>query len=383
MPQGKLTKKEISRYSKKELLAICRKSGIKCNTKSSKAMLVAEVLRNKDIRSTLAVKGKRAMTQKQKDNLARFRFKKKPITNQESQSAIVNKPVPVASVSVPNPKSRVKVNPRGSNKTAKPCDNIKENVAQELALGKSKAIQTPTLPQPKIVGDDVKIVGKVKIMEEEFRDDLQTKALVNTEYKFEKRTRDRASLHANKLHHQHTQSQDTARQGKSTSHTTRLLHNLNTNRKIVLTRIGEFQSSTHKSTDLQDRRILNKSAVANENEMKEATKEAKQDDRDFDEETQEALIPTKEEKAEQEGNMSRIARLTLLNAKLKSGEIDQREFDARLKDIIRGEQAQKESEQQLGRSPIRAEGEELNQKLLEVLTKINDAIEKKKTSVTN
>ena len=76
MPHGKLNRKEIRRYNKKELLKICKEIGIQCNTKSSKAELVSHVMKNKGLRSSLPLKEKRKMSDKQKANLARFRFKK-------------------------------------------------------------------------------------------------------------------------------------------------------------------------------------------------------------------------------------------------------------------------------------------------------------------
>ncbi len=256
MPAGKLNKKEISRYNKKELIQICRKSGIKCNTKSSKSMLVAEVLRNKDLRCTLAVKGKRAMTQKQKDNLAKFRFKKNPITPVEDDSAVVRAPVEVSAPSKPNKKSKVKIDPTASNRVEEPLPSIKENVKMEVAEQKALAVETPTLPQPKQVGEDVKIVGSVKIIEDEFRDEAKGKLLA-TQYKFEARTRDRASLNANRLHHQHTNAQQLDQNGMP-SHTKRLLRNLHTNNKVLLMRNKEHVSSINKTTDAVDRNTLNK-----------------------------------------------------------------------------------------------------------------------------
>ncbi len=379
MPHGKLTKKEISRYSKKELLKICREVGVSCNTKSSKSMLVAEVLKNKGLRSTLAVKGKRALTDKQKANLARFRFKKNPISNLESNSAVVNKPVPVASISVANPKSRVKVNPRGANKTAQPC-NIKENVATELAKEKALAKATPKLPQPKKAGQDVKIVGSVKIMEEEFRDDMQKKKLVNTEYKFEKRTRDRASLNANKLHHQHSDAQDTARLGKSTSHTTTLLKRTNVNAKMIRTRNEEFGTTTTKTSDRLDRLLLSKRQEKADKQLEEADKLAKKDERDFDEEGEEEE-PTEVEREREVKRLSKVQQLILLNEQLESQEITQEEFNTQVSEITkRTEQAQKDTtEPELALKSV-VSTDQVNLKLLEVLTKLNDAIEKKKDS---
>ena len=366
MPAGKLNKKEITRYTKKELLAICRKSGIKCNTKSSKAMLVAEVLRNKDLRSTLAVKGKRAMTDKQKSNLARFRFKKKAITPEEDDSAVVRKPVPVAALSKPNPKSRVKVNPTAANKVEAPCKAIEENVKAEVLLNKSIAVNTPSLPQPKKVGKDVKISGSTKIIEEEFRDDIEGK-LLNTEYKFEKRTRDKASFLANKLHHQHTFA-DQLDQSGMPSHTKRLLGRIGENRKVMRIRNREFGESTNKTTDGPDRIVLNARQQKSEKERQGAELEATGKVRFDDEDERDAEEQTEIEREREEAGLSKIQKLIRLNDKLRDGKISNAQFKAEVGSVG------KEGE------PAPPSSDEVNAKLLEVLTKLNDAIEKKKDS---
>ena len=366
MPHGKLTKKEITRYTKKELLAICRKSGIKCNTKSSKAMLVAEVLRNKDLRSTLAVKGKRAMSDKQKENLARFRFKKKAITPEEDDSALVRKPVPVAALSKPNPKSRVKVNPTASNKVEAPCKSIEQNTQAQVLLNKSVAVNTPEEPKQKKVGKDVKIAGKINIMEEEFRDDIEGK-LLYTEYKFEKRTRDRASLNANKLHHQHTFA-DQLDQGGMPSHTKRLLGRIGENRKVIRTRNREFGDSTNKTTDRVDRKVLNSRQEKSEKERQEAERESTGKVRFDDEDEQDAEEQTEIEREREEAGLTKIQKLIRLNDKLRTGKISNAKFKTEAKAVG------KEGE------PEPPSTNEVNAKLLEVLSKLNDALEKKKDS---
>ena len=342
-------------------------------------MLVAEVLRNKDIRSTLAVKGKRAMTDKQKANLAKFRFKKKAITPEEDDSAVVRKPVEVAAPSKPNPKSKVKINPRAQNQVEQPLQSLKENVKQEVAEHKALAVETPTLPQPKQVGEDVKIVGSVKIMEDEFRDDFQKKRLLNTEYKFERRTRDRASLNAHKLHHQHTNA-DQLDQNGLPSHTKRLLRNLHTNNKVFLMRNKEHASSTNKTTDGQDRNVLNKVTEGNQKEREAADKIARGLETFEDLPEPEIDATDVVTKAKDIKRLSRVEQLQKLSKDLREGRITKAEFDTKLKEVVTKSNKElegitKESE------ALKTEGkevtsEEVNKKLLELLTRISNNIDR-------
>ncbi len=344
MPHGRLTKKEINRYSKAELIKICREEGIKCNTKSSKTMLVAEVLKNKRLRGSLPVKEKRKMSDKQKENLARFRFKKSSITPEEDDSATVRKPVPVSSIES-STSSRVVVNPTASNRNEPAPPSLRENVTKELKRNKQVAERTPTLPAPRRVKKDVKIVGKIDIVEEEFRDTVEGK-LSTTEYKYERRTRDRASLNANKLHHQHTFADQIERLGKNTSHTRRLMNRINENRKITRTLREEFSASTSKTSDLFDRNRLGKRADRNAEELDSAVKVATGKE-DVDDEGEEGEFILEEEKKQAESDkiqtFSRLEQITLLNAKLQAGEITQEQFKEEVRKIsVR----QRESDQQ-------------------------------------
>ena len=94
MPAGNLSKKEIKRFTKVELRRICKENGIHCTTKTSKLELVSNIFKNKQLRGSLAVKGKRVMSDKQKANLKKFRFNKNAVTKEEDDSATVRNPKP-------------------------------------------------------------------------------------------------------------------------------------------------------------------------------------------------------------------------------------------------------------------------------------------------
>ena len=70
--KGLLTRKEIGRYNKADLLRIARDSGIACKGKMLKRELVDCIFKRKDLRSSLQAPPKRKMTEKQKANLLRL-----------------------------------------------------------------------------------------------------------------------------------------------------------------------------------------------------------------------------------------------------------------------------------------------------------------------
>lgn len=70
--KGLLTRKEINRYKKADLLRIARDAGIACKGKMLKRELVDCIFKRKDLRSSLQVPEKRKLTEKQKANLLRL-----------------------------------------------------------------------------------------------------------------------------------------------------------------------------------------------------------------------------------------------------------------------------------------------------------------------
>lgn len=71
-----LSKKEINRFKKAELMKIVRAEGLPCNTKMLKRDLVDCVFKHKKLRGSLQAPPKREMSEKQKANLSRFRLGK-------------------------------------------------------------------------------------------------------------------------------------------------------------------------------------------------------------------------------------------------------------------------------------------------------------------
>lgn len=90
MPVHKgLSKKEIRRFKKADLLKMCKDGLIPCSKKDSKAVLVTKVFKNKKLRSSLQAPEKRKMSEKQLKNLERFRigkdFKKEKVIKERAQ----------------------------------------------------------------------------------------------------------------------------------------------------------------------------------------------------------------------------------------------------------------------------------------------------------
>ena len=74
MPSKKgLSKKEIKRFKKADLVKLCKEYDVQCSKKDSKALLVDKVFKSKKMRSSLHAPEKRKMSEKQMSNLARFR----------------------------------------------------------------------------------------------------------------------------------------------------------------------------------------------------------------------------------------------------------------------------------------------------------------------
>lgn len=70
--KGLLTRKELNRFKKAELLAVARNAGISCKGKMLKRELVDCIFKRKDLRSSLQAPEKRKLTEKQKANLLRL-----------------------------------------------------------------------------------------------------------------------------------------------------------------------------------------------------------------------------------------------------------------------------------------------------------------------
>ena len=130
---------------------------MKCNSKSSKGELVEFIMKNKGLRGSLPVKDKRVMSDKQKKNLEKFRFKKST-TKEQDDSANVRSPIPTKTISIPI-KSKVKIDPTSSNKTELPPPVVKDFIKKDTMVAEKTTTrkQLPKASVPKAVEGKTKI----------------------------------------------------------------------------------------------------------------------------------------------------------------------------------------------------------------------------------
>ncbi len=326
MPHGRLNRKEIKRYNKPELLVICKENGFQCNSKSSKGELVEFIMKHKELRSSLPVKDKRVMSDKQKANLSKFRFKKST-TKEQDDSANVRSPIPTKTISIPI-KTAVKVNPTSSNKTQAPPPVVKDFIKKDTMVAEKTTTrkQLPRASVPKAVE------GKTKITDMD-TGERELGQVENLEVSSDKKFRDKASFNATKLRAGNFGSEaDAKRMEKVDNHTSRLRRRMNNNQQTMNIRKVEFGASTTKTSDTFDRSILNKRQAMSFKIMAEAKRKAlKQDDEKFSEdinELGEEISPT-----EQASTQDKLRKMLLLNAQLKAGIISKEEFDEKIKII--------------------------------------------------
>ena len=368
MPSGRLTKKEINRYNKKELMKIFKDNGIACNSKTSKTSLVAEVLKNKSLRGSLEVKAKRKMSDKQKANLSKFRFKKSSITPEQDDSAVIQKPKAVASREAVASKSKTVVDPTAGNKNEPAPPSLKQNPSN-TNQGKTVAETAPKMKmQPK--GSVAKLTdGKQKITD--FKTGERKGGKVSElQITSEKQFRDKASLSAERLHQGLGGTVfDANRMENLDSHTIRLTNRTSINSKRESVAKAELNAGQNKSSDNLDRRIFN--SVTNKNKKKIALAEQRakgHEERKFDAELDEAgedLEPT-----ENLTNEEKLKMLLSLQSSLRAGIITQQEYENELRKF------QQRSEEQSRVIPSQSQRDIRLEQIRKRLKEINDGKKK-------
>ena len=332
-----LNKSQIRRYTKVELRRICLENGIHCNTKTSKIELVSNIFKNKQLRSTLPIKPKRQMSDKQKKNLAKFRFKKSAITPEEDVSAVVRKPVEVAAPSKPNPKSNNKVNPTASNKVEPVPVQLKQNISKSTNQGKTTAKATITQKASQKAHIKQVLTGKLNVVGEFGEEKPKDKVEIRLNAQ-DKKLRDAASFNANKLAAQlggtNMDNENTQKLHKVNSHTQRLLNRTSMNKRMITTRNREERDSISRTTDMFDRIVLGRAQKKNSSLINEAVKRAKgQEDKKFDGQLDDLGRPI--DLPTGATDLSKINRLMLLQAELTAGTITQEQYNKKLEEIQR------------------------------------------------
>jgi hypothetical protein len=261
------TRKELRRIKKADLLEICLDNNIECNRKSSKNSLVDKIFKNKKLRGSLPVPPPRQISEKQRANLTKFRYKKTaelPV----DVSANVRKAVEVAAPSKPNPRSRVELDPTASNRNEEAPDSLLQNPS-DTNKGKAIAKATPVEKPDRKAKVEKAVAGKTQVVGQ-FGESKGGK-VERLEPKSDKKFRDKASEVATQLRAGlHGSVFDAKRMRSVDSHTARLRRRVVQNKKKDLMSNHEFLVSTIKTTDQFDRNLFNRHTSRNNKGMDSA-----------------------------------------------------------------------------------------------------------------
>lgn len=266
-----ITRKELRRFKKADLLKLCLDNSIDCSRKSSKNELVDKIFKNKELKGTLIAPPARQISEKQRANLKSFRFK---TTSELSTdvSANILQAKPVAALEAVAPKSKKDVEPTASNQ-AEVVAILEQNDKQELKQEKEIAVSTPLEPQSR--NKEAKILNtikdKVDVVAFDHLDDKKRGQVEALEPQSDKKFRDKASEVATRLKAPLGGSVfDANRQRSLDSHTSRLLRRINTNKKKRHVSGRELLVSIIKTTDAFDRKLFSRHADKNRGRLQGA-----------------------------------------------------------------------------------------------------------------
>ncbi len=326
-----LTKKEINRFSKKELKKICMENGIVCNSKTSKTMMVAEVMKNKKLRRALVAKPKRKMSDKQRQSLEKFRFKKST-DKQMDVSATIRKPKEEPALSKPV-QSSVKVDPTASNKNEPAPLTLKQDPSFELNKERNVASTQPKQSAPlkayvpKFIKEAEPVVD---FKTSEIKDD-KTASLLTSQ---DKKLKDPVVYRAEKLKAQLGGTQaDADRMKYVDSHTARLRAGISLNKQLIKNEKRELSSSTNKTTDYFDRDVRNRITRRNKRRMRRVMYQATHNHHKDFEDPKPIMDGTETQNL---GNLSKFQKLDMmlmLQKQLDAGLINQDEFTREINKI--------------------------------------------------
>lgn len=314
----KHTRKTIARNSKKDLLKFARDNGLDVKTSMSKKIIVDIIFKNKSVRALVPEKEKRKLSEKQRANLERFRFKK---TKDKvlDDSAKISKPIEVAAPSKPNPQSKVKIDPTASNKNEPAPESLKQNPTTQIKQSKKVAegtIQEKDLSKAKV---QTFIKDKEPITDFKTGEKKENQEVKSLQTKIDVKTRDKASAQATKLKQGLGGTQfDANRQRALDSHTVRLRKNIYLNAKKKVSSVREHAVSTEKSTDYFDRRMFNKITTRNKEQMKKAIQLANRN--------QEAGFVGEVADITGDGGFNAVEDLLELEAQYKLGKITKQQY---------------------------------------------------------
>ena len=285
-----ISKKELRRFSKSQLVKIAKENQIEVNKKSSKNVLVDIIFKNKQVRNKLTAPNKREPTAAQK--AARERFVKqakeralkkttatkedidsaypeapKPLSNQEQKNIVIAKklegltPKPTASDQQEQPK------------VLKPVEPV------EVAKAIEASVPTLKVATDKKIVEQEKSTAPVATLNDK-RDEVVSKELYTTTYKSKDTILSQAMKNAQLLK-RHRFNNTTAPSADITN-MERIKNNLKHNAKARQTAAREEINSRMKSTDYYDRQIINGQTQETKRRFEEALlKQAHKDDLGF------------------------------------------------------------------------------------------------------
>ena len=261
-----ITKKEMKRNSKAELLKIAKGAGLQVSKKMSKVMIVDLMFNNKPLRASMKVPNKKppsAAQLKARNAFAeRARKGKKSLNSQELESSSVRSPKEVASTSAVNTKSRVKIDPTASNQLAPPQANLKPQPITSIKVAKKIASTVPTMKvnTDKAPKEGKQIIGKVGIVENKTHKKSAGK-LVATDFKFSSIIKGKANKNATLLKREFKTAPQV--ENKRRTHIQELRQRMKNNKQIIKKdAVVDFQAN-NKISDRIDRKILNGSSIKN------------------------------------------------------------------------------------------------------------------------
>ena len=142
-----LTRKELNRFLKKDLMKIARDNNMPCNSKDSKRNLVDCIFKNKDLRKSLTAPPKRVMSEKQKANLKRFRlgkgFKNEEKIKQEPQLKAEERKLTTGIITPASVQPKTNVIPTALKEEIAPVSNTELKTVIKKVEATPKLVKAP------------------------------------------------------------------------------------------------------------------------------------------------------------------------------------------------------------------------------------------------
>jgi len=289
MTRKSISRKELNRYSKSQLLKICRDNGFDCKKTMLKSELVNKIMKNKAVREKLSVPEKRKPSAKQQ--AARERFKKmvaeKKMKKQDERISLPEVPVVEPQPPKPTPnqasgstKSQVIIDPTSSNKAAPPVIQPPKYCPKVECQQKVKieATETPMrkLPIDMPPREPNQIKGKVPVIEEEKREKT-VGSLYKTDYKYAHIIKPKYRQHATSLLREFNEPVHYYHFGRDArpTHIEEIKDQMTKHANELVVGLRENIASNRKTTDALDRRLFNGITLENKRQLFQSINKAR------------------------------------------------------------------------------------------------------------